>query len=216
MNTVAAFFDVDETLINLKSMFHFYDYWCNEKGLNPQREEYTRRFKQDVQEGKRRELLNQEYYQQFINVSLAELVIFGQRWFLTCLNESHFIESGLSALRQHQQRGDTVVFVSGSMQPILQPIADCLAVEHLLCAPLIINERGYLTGGIGTPQTIGNGKKEALLAFCQQQGLQPAHCYAYGDDISDVPMLEATGHPVCVGENPALLNYAQLRGWRTI
>lgn len=216
MNEVAAFFDVDETIINFKSMFSFYEYWCKEKGLLTQYSEYTSRLKQDMQSGKRRELLNKDYYQQFTHVPLDALKKSGQEWFQQCLNKNIFISETISELRFHQKNGITPVFVSGSMLPVLQPIADYLGVKNIICAPLIINEEGVLTGKIGTPQTIGSGKKEALLSFCDENDIRAEDCYAYGDDISDIPMLEATGHPVCVGKNIRLMDYAALKGWRNI
>ena len=216
MDKIAAFFDVDETIINLKSMFSFYDYWCREKDLTAQHREYAAKFKRDVQQGKPRELLNQEYYQQFRNVSLNELNEYGQKWFHECLNKDNFIAQAVAELRSHQEKGTIPVFVSGSMLPVLQPIADALDVNVILCAPLIIDDQGCLTGEIGKPQTIGTGKKEAILSFCRGEGFRPEYCYAYGDDISDIPMLEATGHPVCVGSNKKLLDYAALKGWRNI
>lgn len=32
--------------------------------------------------------------------------------------------------------------------------------------------------------------------------------FAYGDNISDIPMLAVTGHPVCAGGDANLANYA--------
>ena len=197
-------------------MFNFYNFWCHQKGLIKEGEDYHARFKQDVKNGKRREQLNKEYYQQFRHVFLEELFHYGKQWFHACLNETNFIDSTVKALRGHQQMGETVVFVSGSMLPILQPLANALNVEHVLCAPLIVDGHGILTGEIGIPQTIGAGKREAVLSFCRHKGFQPENCYAYGDDISDVPMLEITGHPVCVGGNKQLLDYAERKGWRHI
>ena len=44
-----------------------------------------------------------------------------------------------------------VVFVSGSMCPVLEPITKYLGVKDILYAPLKITDKGYLTGEIGTP-----------------------------------------------------------------
>ena len=102
------------------------------------------------------------------------------------------------------------------MLPILSPIAKYLGVTDILCAPLIINDAGELTGEIGLPETIGAGKKDALMTFCRDKEINPADCYAYGDDLSDIPMLEAIGHPVCVGEHSALTRYAAEKNWHII
>ncbi len=41
----------------------------------------------------------------------------------------------------------------------------------------------------------------------------PADCFAYGDDLSDLPMLLEVGHPVVVGGHTGLAQEAGLRGW---
>jgi hypothetical protein len=37
-----------------------------------------------------------------------------------------------------------------------------------------------------------------------------------GHDIFDIPILEAAGHLVCVGNNKKLFYYAAIKGWRNI
>lgn len=216
MKKVAAFFDVDETLINMKSMFNFYEYWCISQNLEDQLHLYFDNFKQDIKNGKPREFLNKQYYRQFNKVEYSKLLLIGQQWFEELKTTDLFIKSTVERLNQHLRDGEVPVFVSGSMYPILAPIASYLKVNQILSAPLLIDKNGFCTGEIGTPQTIGLGKKEALVAFCEQNGILPADCYAYGDDTSDIPMLETTGNPVCVGHNQQLLEYGHSRGWKHI
>jgi phosphoserine phosphatase len=40
-----------------------------------------------------------------------------------------------------------------------------------------------------------------------------AGSYAYGDHISDLPLLSLVGHPVVVGAEGALGGYARRHGW---
>ena len=61
MRKHAAFFDVDETLINIKSMFDFYDFWCRENNQNDRLLRYMSRFRTDVKNGVPRETLNRDY-----------------------------------------------------------------------------------------------------------------------------------------------------------
>jgi len=212
----AAFFDVDETLINIKSMFDFYDFWCRENNQDDHLQRYMSRFRTDVKNGVPRETLNREYYRQFKDVSWRYLEEMGEKWFKRKMENSFFIESAVSALKKHQSQNMYTVFISGSMLPILSPIAKYLGVTDVLCAPVIINGAGELTGEIGLPQTIGTGKKDALMTFCREKEIYPADCYAYGDDLSDIPMLEAVGYPVCVGERSALNRYATEKNWHII
>ncbi len=41
-------------------------------------------------------------------------------------------------------------------------------------------------------------------------------CYAYGDHLSDVAILEKVGHPVVVGDSASMLELASQREWRVL
>ena len=43
-----------------------------------------------------------------------------------------------------------------------------------------------------------------------------ADCHAYGDSISDLPLLELVGHPVAVNADFRLAREARRRGWLTL
>lgn len=217
MHTSAAFFDVDETLITVKSMFDFYDFWCREKNEYDKLESYMTHFRSAVKNGIPREQLNREYYRQFAGVNYKELEDTGKNWFRAKkLDSGLFINSAVTALKMHQANKMLTVFISGSMRPVLSPVANYLGVTDILCAPLELTDEGLITGEIGTPQTIGNGKKEALINFCSQQKINAADCYAYGDDLSDIPMLESVGYPVCVGKYTELARYGINQSWPVI
>lgn len=100
MRKHAAFFDVDETLINIKSMFDFYDFWCRENNQNDRLQRYMSRFRADVKNGVLRETLNREYYRQFKGVSCRYLEEMGEKWFRRKLESEFFIESAVSALKK--------------------------------------------------------------------------------------------------------------------
>lgn len=216
MQTSAAFFDVDETLITIKSMFDFFDFWCRENNEHEKLECYMNKFRREVKKGTPREQLNRDYYRQFSGVSYNMLEGAGEEWFRIKLSSGIFIDDAISALKKHQDESMLTVFVSGSMRPVLSPIAKYLGVSNILCTPLEVTDTGIMTGEIGTPQTIGGGKKEALIQFCSQKNISTADCYAYGDDLSDIPMLESVGHPVCVGKYTALASHAISQRWTVI
>ncbi|PLM30137.1 HAD-IB family hydrolase, partial [Klebsiella quasipneumoniae] len=113
--------------------------------------------------------------------------------------------------RQHQARGDDVVFVSGSMTDILWPAMAALGVEHALCSePVVVDDR--YTGELWRT-AIGEHKAAHAQCYAQEQGQPLAACYAFGDHFSDLPLLAAVGHPCAVNPSPGLLAEAQRRGW---
>jgi HAD superfamily hydrolase (TIGR01490 family) len=213
-----AFFDVDDTIIAIKSMFDFARHWFLTEQNEPHRfDEFQRNFAEMRAGGESREVLNRAYYRFFAGVQLAELEAAGQRWFdgMEASQPDLFNRPVVEALQRHHAEGVEPVFVSGSCLPLLRPLAERLAVGHILCAPLITDEAGVLTGELGNPQTIGEGKKLAILDFLAGNGGQAEACFAYGDDISDQPMLECVGRPVAVvaEEAGALAEIAARRNW---
>jgi phosphoserine phosphatase len=62
----------------------------------------------------------------------------------------------------------------------------------------------------------GEGKARALRELADAEGLDLSASTAYSDSYSDVPFLEAVGHPVAVNPDRRLRRIARLRGWPTI
>ncbi len=57
------------------------------------------------------------------------------------------------------------------------------------------------------------GKAEAIRELAAREGIDLSASYAYSDSVSDLPMLEAVGHPVAVNPDGALGRIARERGW---
>ena len=75
---------------------------------------------------------------------------------------------------------------------------------------------GIYTGSLVGPFCYGPGKVEAITQLAHVEGLDLARCYAYSDSASDLPMLEAVGHPVAVNPDPRLERVAAERGWPVV
>ncbi|MCX7206566.1 MAG: HAD-IB family hydrolase [Proteobacteria bacterium] len=213
--TQYAFFDVDETLISIKSMFDFFSFWSERQGMPSLKEHFDYSFSCARSNGQSREQLNHLYYSFFKNALLQDLQEAGLNWFEQRFNKQQppYINTVVEQLKAHQAAGVVPVLVSGSMLPLLQPLADQLNVKHCLCTQLLVDQQGRLTGSIGHPQTIGKGKADALKSFLYKHRALAENCYAYGDDISDVAMLEAVGVAVAIGGSSELTALAAARGW---
>ena len=210
-----AFFDVDETLIYSKSMFDFLYFWY-EKQNNL--DEYFRQLKiikKKASQGASRTEINIFYYTQFKNTLLKDLISAGVEWFNIRLSAGGFFKYSITQ-ELNKLKGNLIepVFVSGSMIPVLQPIADKLGVTHILCTELKChNDR--LTGEIMSP-TIGEFKRARIEKFIEINGRRDLNYYAFGDHISDLPMLEYVKYPIAVDPCDELLKIALSKGWRII
>lgn len=219
MNTPRfAFFDVDNTLINLKSMFSFHDYWYQHwlpaqgRAAPQEYEDICAILDTLARNGESREAINRRYYTFFAGRAVSEVAECALAWF-----EHHrhkpglFIAETRAELVRLQQNGVTPVLVSGSFRAVLSPVAATLGVAHILCTKLLVSGQCY-SGRIAPPQTIGAGKAAAMRDFLQVHGGSTQTCWAFGDDFSDFAMLTAVGHGVLLGGNPRLEDLARLKG----
>lgn len=208
----AAFFDVDETLISMKSMQSFLDFYFKDRSDGPGTP--WQRFQRTVV-GMSREEGNREYYRLWSGQSLSDVTKAGRAWFNENIQRpGFFVPPVLVALREHRRAGRHVFLISGSFQPCLASLALYLGISEVFCTDLV-EHNGTLTGEIVCSR-IGGGKRDAVEEATVRYGLDSKQSWAYGDHISDLPMLTAVGHPVVVGLDPQLNHVARQRKWSII
>jgi HAD superfamily hydrolase (TIGR01490 family) len=111
----------------------------------------------------------------------------------------------------HKLCGRDVVVVSASGEEIVAPIARALGATHAM-ATRMVAEDGKYTGEVAF-YCYGEGKVQAIRELAAREGYPLEHCYAYSDSITDLPMLEAVGHPSVVNPDRGLRREATERGW---
>jgi HAD superfamily hydrolase (TIGR01490 family) len=200
-----AFFDVDETILAVKSMFDFLDFHLDATGAKVAPDP-------GVPAGSRAER-NRAYFRHYAGVAWPALLDRGADWYRRlCDRPAPFLSGGLDALRRHHAAGHPVVLVSGSFLPCLRPLARHVGAATVLCGRPEIDGTGRLTGRIEEP-LIGPAKAVQALRLAAEWRVRAGDCFAYGDHASDLPLLEAVGHPHVVGHDPALSRRAARRGW---
>ena len=118
----------------------------------------------------------------------------------------------LERVRHHQARGDLVCIVSGSMGFIVDHVAAHLDIDHAIYTR--VEERaGRLTGEVVEPLCFERGKLHWLREFIQEHEIDLARSWFYSDSITDLPLLEEVGHPIAVNPDPRLARLARRRGW---
>ncbi|MET7736976.1 HAD-IB family hydrolase [Streptomyces sp. NPDC005402] len=210
----AAFFDVDETLITAKSMFEFLRFWLARGGDDGTRYARHAAALRDMSAlGIPREEVNRAYYQYFAGTYAADVRAAGRDWYAAYRERPDaFVTAGLSALARHRAAGDTVVLVSGSFRACLDPLAEDLAADRVLCGQLVVDERGFHTGEVVEPM-IGRAKADAVAKTMRELGLAAGDCCGYGDHASDLDMLRVVGRPSVIGDDPTLGELARTHGW---
>ncbi|WP_103532676.1 HAD family phosphatase [Streptomyces sp. SM11] len=204
-----VFSDVDETLISVKSLFDFLDfYFTGRYGADGIRHaaETRRRIAALIGGGSPREVANRVYYEAWRGEQLDVVTGWGARWFsLRSSSERFYVPAVLAALRKHQENGDCIVLVSGSFAAVVDPIAADIGADHVLCTRPEVRD-GIFTGSVAGEPCIGEGKRRAVRDLAKGYPcINLTDCHGYGDHPSDLPMLTEVGHPVVVGGSPELL-----------
>ncbi|MGW2722944.1 HAD family hydrolase [Streptomyces sp. NPDC001492] len=203
-----VFSDVDETLITVKSMFDFLHYQLVRRHGTAGEEKYERIMavtRRKAADGVPREDINRFYYSHYTDESVKTISDLADDWFAerSVSTRGFYIDSTRQALAGHRTAGASLVLVSGSFPPVLEPLAREVGADAILCTRPLIAEGRY-TGEVETP-VIGEGKRAAVQGFlASRPEVDPQDCYAYGDHLSDLPMLHLVGHPVAVGDDAEL------------
>lgn len=140
-----------------------------------------------------------------------ELTELGERLFRQRIAPAIFPEAW-RLVRSHIRHGHTVVIASSATRFQVEPLARALGVEHVLCTPTEA-ENGILTGRIGGPVPVAEGKAQAVRAFAAEHDIDLAQSYAYSNGDEDVPFLQTVGHPQAVNPTADLARVASERGW---
>jgi len=73
---------------------------------------------------------------------------------------------------------------------------------------------GVYTGRLKGDLLHGPAKAGAIRALAHEHGLDLAHCFAYSDSYNDLPMLSLVGHPCAVNPDGRLLAHAEQQDWQ--
>ena len=118
-------------------------------------------------------------------------------------------------LQSHLRRGDTVVLLSGTLEPIAKALAHALSVQHVRAT--ICRERdGRYLGGPPDVHPFGAAKLEIAAEFAAAIGAKLTDASAYGDSQHDLDLLQAVGDPVAVMPDEPLLETARGNRWHII
>ena len=117
----------------------------------------------------------------------------------------------LHLLRRHRERGEPAYVVSATLQEIVEAIAADLGFDGAL-GSLCEIEAGVYTGR-SIRACHGEGKAAAVRELAEREGIDLAASTAYSDSHTDLPFLEAVGHPVAVNPDTRLLWFANRRAW---
>ncbi len=134
-----------------------------------------------------------------------------QGWFKSHVRE-HISSIGRARVREHLKAGHAVAIATSAVRQVAEPLASELSIPHLVCSELEVRA-GELTGSFDWPLCYGQGKLDRAAALLHQLGAGLEQTAFYTDSITDLPLLEAVGHPIVVNPDARLRRAARRRGW---
>jgi HAD superfamily hydrolase (TIGR01490 family) len=114
-------------------------------------------------------------------------------------------------IAEHRAEGDEIVVLSASGLEVVEPIAALVGADRCLATRMGVADGRYT--GVIEYYCYGDEKAAAAREIAAERGYRLADCRAYSDSITDLPLLEAVGHPTAVNPDRALRREAVGRGW---
>lgn len=212
---VAAFFDVDNTIIRGASAFHI------ARGLK-QRGYFRNRDLIRFGWEQLKYLVFGESPEQMTSVrtealsiikgwSVAEMAGIGEEVYDEILAMRIF--PGTKALiDEHRAQGHEVWFVTASPLEIGRLIARRLKATGAL-GTIAEHKGGFYTGSLVGDLMHGEAKAVAVRDLAARRNLDLTRSFAYGDSMNDAAMLGAVGHGCAINPDSRLRRHAKRHGW---
>jgi putative phosphoserine phosphatase / 1-acylglycerol-3-phosphate O-acyltransferase len=143
--------------------------------------------------------------------SEADFVEVGERIFRERLATEIYPESR-ALVQAHRRKAHTLAVVSAATRYQIEPLARELEIPHVLCTQLQVRD-GRFTGEVIRPACYGQGKAQAARAFARKHRLSLSKSYFYTDSDEDLPLLDLIGRPRPTNPNRRLTEIATSRGW---
>jgi HAD superfamily hydrolase (TIGR01490 family) len=128
----------------------------------------------------------------------------------------------LARVAWHAAQGHAIVLVTGTLAPLAHQIALALTLDLAsrglpaaigVCATRLEESQGRWTGRILGPAIFGVAKAHAARQIASAESFDLPRCYAYGDNANDRWLLAAVGRPAAVNPSPDLRRVALLYDW---
>jgi HAD superfamily hydrolase (TIGR01490 family) len=215
MQTKAAFYDVDGTLVRT-NIVHAYAYYAMNRGSLRGIALRTLGTVASIPLFKGMDLVNRKafnelFYRYYAGLSEDRLVTLAEDLFEDVLRKAIFPQAK-DLIEEARRSGCRIVLVSGALDFTLRPLA-----RHFGADDLIANKMQFV-GGVATGRVIppiieGANKANVIRDYCVREKLALDLSHAYSDSGSDYPMLAVVGRPTAVNPDLRLRSLARAYNW---
>ncbi len=212
MTTVAAFFDMDRTLIRCNSATEWVKFLRRRGEISRwkmlQAMGWIARYKLSI--------LDMESITVRVTATMAGQLEDEMVQKCTEFNQAlvfpEITAEARQAVERHRADGHALIILSSSTPYVTEPLARHLGIEHVLCTRLEVAD-GKFVGVHKKPACYGAGKVHWAEQWATAHDVDLQHSFFYTDSYSDLPMLERVGQARVINPDPRLRRHARRVGW---
>ena len=136
-----------------------------------------------------------------------------------------FFPQAIERVAWHARQRHEIVVVSGTLEPLASTAARAMETELAargitvairVCATRVEEMHGAWTGRVLGETMFGEAKARAAKRLAAEMRLDLARCYAYGDTANDRWLLGVVGKATAVNPSKELARIARTHGWAVL
>ena len=120
----------------------------------------------------------------------------------------------IALIASHVKRGHQVVIISAATRYQITPIANELGIKDIFCTEMEVR-KGRFTGVI-SEMCWQEGKARAGRKFAKSNNIDLSKSFFYTDSIDDYPLLEIVGKPIATNPDTKLSQLAFENDWKIL
>ncbi|UAM96552.1 HAD-IB family hydrolase [Polaribacter litorisediminis] len=114
-------------------------------------------------------------------------------------------------IASHLEKGHQVVIISAATRYQVTPVANALGIKNIFCTEMEV-QKGKFTGVI-SEMCWSEGKARAGRTFAKSNTIDLSKSFFYTDSIDDYPLLEIIGKPIATNPDNKLSQLAFENNW---
>jgi len=213
-----AYFDLDGTILDASSEGLFFRYLCNHYGFTFKIKSSSRWLLGSLS----RLFRFQSFYDAFRNrnylkgLSWSEISNLAAEFAQTHLFQ-YVSPAAVKRLEWHRSRGDRIVIVSASLQPLAETIGTHLGVDKTYASVLPTNSRGHI---LGRENNAIIPRRKTKIRVIQNDALKHEYdlrdSWGYGNSYADKWFMEVCGSAITVNPDRRLMKLAKKNHWEVV
>lgn len=121
-------------------------------------------------------------------------------------------QGGVDIVKTHREKGHLTVIATATGDYVAERVRVQLGAYDAIASHLPLGQDTLDPEQISN-MAYGDGKRRLAEAYCEERGALMEDAWFYSDSASDLPLLEAVGHPVLVNPSRGFLRQVRDRNW---